>query len=58
MKKAAKEAERVRQQQLAEEDRRRRYEIVDHVRSMQDEKEACVQKSVVQEVAEKAQAEF
>jgi hypothetical protein len=41
-----------------EEDRRKRYEIVDHVRGQMAIKDAQVYKTVVEEVAEKAQAQF
>ena len=57
-KKAAKEAERQRLADIVEEDRRKRYEIVDHVRGQMAIKDAQVYKTVVEEVAEKAQAQF
>ena len=41
-----------------DEDRRKRYEIVDHVRLMQGSKDTSVKKTVVQTVSEKAQEEF
>jgi hypothetical protein len=53
-KKAAKEAERQRLADIAEEDRRKRYEIVDHVRGQMAIKDAQEYKTVVEEVAEKA----
>jgi hypothetical protein len=57
-KKAAKEAERQRLLDIAAEDRRKRYEIVDKVRAEIAIKDAKEYKSVVEEVAMKAQAEF
>jgi hypothetical protein len=53
-KKAEKEAERLRIQEIEEEDRRKRYEIVDQVRKQIEKKEAIKASTVVEDVARKA----
>lgn len=57
-KKAEKEAERLRVLEIEEEDRRKRYEIVEHVRKQMEIKEAKQASTVVEDVARKAQKEF
>ena len=53
-KKAAKEEQRLRLEAIDNEDKRQRYEIVEHVRNLERKKTKGIQKSVVEEVAEKA----